>query len=281
MDGPVDRWVLAPGGIDPRLLQPPVSGMELRALGLDSPLETVEIVELENGHAGKLNALLAAGLSVDDGLLAVLGALAYPETAAEVVEAARPTEQLGLESGRMLAQRRRQRIIEPGRDDALQQPDDDRRPDELPGRDSGRARDNQFEAARQVEVAHHAGGHHRERQHTFGQMRDAIQRNLRDEEGRDILHVRRAPHHLDEIDHRDDHQHARKNDQDGAEEAPAEIARERAGHHHCADPVATAVRRATPSTNALTALVINAGGSMMMPRAIAQIPRTNVAASAR
>src|SRR5215475_3231833 len=101
MGGLVEGRILTPGGINARLLQPPVSGMKGRGLGLDSPLEMIGIVELEDGHARKLNPLLAAGLCIDDGLVPVVGALAHPESgAAKIVEAARPTEQLGLESGR-------------------------------------------------------------------------------------------------------------------------------------------------------------------------------------
>src|SRR5262245_2110156 len=110
-------------------------------------------------------------------------------------------------------------------------------------------------------------------------MRHPIERDLGDQDGGDVLHVGGAPHHLDVVDHCDQEQEPEENGDDRADEAHSEIAPERAGHH-CVCPAAAAVRRDSPSASALMVLVMNAGGSMMRPRRIAQVPKTKVTASA-
>src|SRR5262249_34092039 len=71
-----------------------------------------------------------------------------------------------------------------------------------------------------------------------------------------------------------------ENGDDSTKEAHAEIACQGAGHY-CACPDIAAVRRESPSASAVMALVTKAGGSMMRPRKIAQVPSIKVSAIAR
>src|SRR5262249_70990 len=117
---------------------------------------------------------------------------------------------------------------------------------------------------------------HRERHHALGNERHAKQRYLGDDQPRSLLRVRQTPHHFEEIDHRGEHQRAREHGQDGREEAPPEILRQRAADHDVC-PIAAPARWAMRSVIAVIALVTKAGGSMMTPREIAKYPSTKVA----
>src|SRR5262249_26974940 len=91
------------------LFEPPVARLEGCAFRLDAVAEVTGSVEPENAHAAQFDALLAARLGVDD-RLAVLAALAYPESASGAAEAAVAAGHIGFKMRRMLAQVCRDRI---------------------------------------------------------------------------------------------------------------------------------------------------------------------------
>ena len=130
--------------------------------------------------------------------------------------------------------------------------------DELPSRHSGGARDHQLQPPRQIQVAEHRADQHGERHHALGDEGHAKERDLGDEEGRDVLDVRGAPHQLEKIDHRDQHERAREHGKHRGEEAPSEISRERPGDHG-ACPIRALVRWAMRSMTAVIELVMKAG----------------------
>src|SRR5262249_51562112 len=114
----------------------------------------------------------------------------------------------------------------------------------------------------------------------LGDERHAKHRNLGHDQCRSILHVPRAPHQLEKIDHRREHQRTREHGHHRREEAPPEVPRQRPGDHDVC-PIAAPARWARRSVIAAIALVTKAGGSMMTPREIATYPSTKVAVRPR
>ena len=100
--------------------------------------------------------------------------------------------------------------------DAEHERDEERGRDELPGRDAGGARHHELQAARQIQIAEHRRDQDRERQDAFGDEGHAIERDLGDQERRDILEIAGATQHLDEVDHRDHRERAREHGENRA-----------------------------------------------------------------
>ena len=209
-------------GVNAGLFKPPIAGLQSRPLGLDAIEEVAGGIVPENAHAAQLDSLLAARFGVDH-CLAVIVALAHPKSAARIAEALVAARQFGLESGRQLAQVGGDRIIDRGQCDTDQGGDDDGGRDELPGRNAGGARDRELQAPRQIQVAEHRADEDGERHHAFGDEGHPKNRDLRDDESRDVLDVRGAPQQLKKVDHRGQHQGASEHGKNRREEAPTEI----------------------------------------------------------
>ena len=188
-------------------------------------------------------------------------------------------EQLGFEPFRLLAKRRRKRVVYCRRPDPKKQRHNDGRRDELPSRHSGRAGDNELEPARQIEEARHRADQHCERHQALGDLGNAKERGLGNRPGRNIGNLRGAPHQLDVVDQDYEHEHPDEYGERGAEESPGEVSCERE-RDHAADPVTGPARRAKCSANASIARVNAAGGSSSAPREMAMYDNTNAAASA-
>ena len=207
-------------------LQAPESAGQGRSLRFDALAEMVLVVIDEDGDAAELHALVAAGHRVDDRLAGCVF-LADPETASGALQAGllRAADIFDLEALRLFLQVCGAGIVGRGREHAEHESDEEGRGDELPGRYASRARDDEFQAARQVQVAHHRADEHRERHQDFHQLRDAGQRNRRADERRRVRRIAAAPDQLDIVDERHQAEAADENREQCAEEAPTEIAR--------------------------------------------------------
>ena len=204
--------------------------------------------------------------------------LAQPEAGAGGSERGIAAEQLRFEPRRLLAQRCRDRIVERRHGGADHERNHERRRDELPGRDAGRPRHDELQAARQIQIAEHRRDEHGEGHDPLGDEGYPIERDLGDEECREILDVSGAAEHLDEIDHRDQRECPCEHGEDRGQEAQSEISRERAGHEVC--PIGPPARCARRSAMVLIALVMKAGGSTMKPREMPRYPSTKAPTSA-
>ena len=119
---------------------------------------------------------------------------------------------------------RGERIVNRGRDDAEQERSDHRRRDELPGGHAGRSRDDQFEPARQREIARHRADQHGKRHNALGELGDAKQGNFRKNERGCFRPIRAAAQQLDIVDHAGERDHAEERADDRLEKTKSEIA---------------------------------------------------------
>jgi hypothetical protein len=103
-------------------------------------------VEPEHGHATQFDPLLTARLGIDDGL-AIFAALTQPESASGAAEAAVATGQIGFKPRGVLAQARRDGIVDHRQHEPEQDGNDEGGRDELPSRDSRRTCDHKLQAA--------------------------------------------------------------------------------------------------------------------------------------
>ena len=196
-----------------------------RALCLDPLLELAVAVERVNADAAESSALLAARFGVDDGR-AVGAALTHPEAAGVFPHrrGGKLARHLGFEPLGALVHHRGQRIVDRGGDGAEQKRRDHRGCDELPGGNAGRARNDQFEPARQRQIAGHRADQHRERHDALGKLRHAEHGNFRQHQRGGFRPVRAAAQQLDIVDHRGERDHAEERADDGFEKAKSEIA---------------------------------------------------------
>src|SRR5579883_179401 len=278
------------GRINPRLGQLPDTLAQHGGARLDSLQEVAGRIVRKYRHAAELNALIGARLGVDDGLTVIVD-LAHPEAVAVALHPrlGATAQVADLEPRGSLLQRGGERVVDEGREHAEDERDEDRRRDELPGRDAGRARDHELEPARQVEIAGHAGDQDRERHDALGDLRHAKERRLGDDQRRNVGQVGGLAHQLDVLDERDQREDPEEDEDRGDEEAQAEVATERAdgqraaqesrrsaseggirhGAGHGAGPHVVANRRDRRSVTACTARTRKAGGSMIVACEIA------------
>ena len=154
---------------------------------------------------------------------------------------------------------------------------DDRRRDELPGRHAGRARDHQFEPARQIQVAGHGADQHAERHDALGELRHAEERDLRHQERRNVRDVgrcaaaSRCSRSSRPARRRRRIPRARRRGSAARNSARACRSRGISASRLCRTP------GRCRSVRALMALVTKAGGSMIRPREIPKKPAPNVA----
>ena len=207
----------------------------------------IALVEHEGADLAQQHALLAAACGVDD-RLAVVAALAHPEAVHGRLQALGVVAgDLRLQALGLFLQDGGDRIVNGGGDDADAKRDHDGRRGELPGRHSGRARHHQFEPPRQAEKTGHRADQHAERQNPLADLRHAKQRNLRDQQRRDVRNVADAPHLLDVVEQDDQREDAEQHRDQRGEETHAEIAVQ--GADHCAGSATVPVRRTNHSAD--------------------------------
>src|SRR4029079_1420215 len=116
-------------------------------------------------------------------------------------------------------------------------------------------------------IAGHRADQDTERQNALGDLRDAEQRDLGDQQRRDVGRVRQPAHLFDVVEQDDQHEDAGHHGRQRAAEFQAEVTRQRAGHW--AVLANMPARLDNHSMTASTVRTTTAGGSMIMPRPIA------------
>ena len=123
------------------------------------------------------------------------------------------------------------RIVERATTTPIDEDDDERRRDELPYRNAGGARHDQFQFAREIEERDHRAEQHGEGQRLLGDGRGMQERNPGHQQAGRSGRVAGAAQHFDEIDRVNEGEDAREDREDRPEEAPGEVTPERAADH--------------------------------------------------